>query len=230
MMTRRSLWVLVAAGLVSAACGRKKKAQVATRVPRTPRPPATAAADYKPETGVASWYGHPYHGRASASGEIYDMEQMTAAHRTLAFGTLVHVENLDNGMNTEVRINDRGPFIGGRIIDLSHAGAREIGMIGPGVARVRLTIAKGPSVPEPAIFAVQVAAFANRENADRMQTKMSARYGSATLALRTGTPPLWRVLVGRAPDTDAAEVLAQQIRSEEGVPQAFVVRLDPAVG
>ncbi len=84
------------------------------------------------EIGIASWYGHPYHGRQAANGEIYDMEKLTAAHRTLPFDTWVRVENISNGKTVEVRITDRGPFVGDRIIDLSHAAAREIEMIGPG--------------------------------------------------------------------------------------------------
>ena len=113
--------------LVIAGCHRKKR--VAMPIP------AIAGSI---ETGIASWYGHPYHGRASASGEIYDMEALTAAHRTLPFGTWVRVLNLTNSKLVEVRINDRGPFIEGRIIDLSHAAARVIEMIGPGTAPVRL--------------------------------------------------------------------------------------------
>ena len=100
-------------------------------------------------------------------------------------------------------------------------------MIGPGIAHVRLTILGGPPIPEPTIFAIQVAAFANRDNADRMQTRMAGLYGAATLRLRAGTPPVWRVLVGQAPDPDAAETLARRIRTAENVPEAFVVRLDP---
>ena len=194
---------------------------------RNRRPPPALPSDTAPETGVASWYGRPYHGRQSASGEIYDMEQMTAAHRTLPFNTLVHVENLDNGMTADVRINDRGPFVDNRVIDLSHAAANAINMVGPGTAHVRLTITAPPAVPEPAIFAVQVAAFANRDNADRMQTRMTGLYGAAALRLRTGTTPLWRVLVGQAPDPDIAEDLARRIRAEQKVTEAFVVRLDP---
>ncbi len=97
------------------------------------------------ETGLASWYGHPYHGRAAANGEIYDMEKFTAAHRTLPFGTVVRVTNLGNGKSVDVRIIDRGPFVAGRIIDLSHAAAKTIEMIGPGVAQVRLDIIAAPS-------------------------------------------------------------------------------------
>jgi rare lipoprotein A len=94
------------------------------------------------QEGVASWYGEDYHGRLTASGEVYDMEAMTAAHRTLPFGTVVRVENQANGRNAEVRITDRGPFIGGRIIDLSRRAARELGMLESGVARARITIVR----------------------------------------------------------------------------------------
>jgi rare lipoprotein A len=92
------------------------------------------------ESGIASWYGAPYHGRRTSSGEVYDMEQLTAAHRTLPFDTLVEVTDLDNGKRVEVRITDRGPFVDGRIIDLSRAAAREIDMLGPGTARVTLKV------------------------------------------------------------------------------------------
>ena len=92
------------------------------------------------ETGIASWYGHPYHGRTTASGEVYDMDEMTCAHRTLPFGTRLRVENLENGRSTTLRVNDRGPFVDGRILDVSRKGARELGMIGSGTARVRITV------------------------------------------------------------------------------------------
>jgi rare lipoprotein A len=112
----------------------------ATRKPPLAITPSIGAR----QTGIASWYGHPYHGRATASGEIYDMDRDTAAHQTFAFGTWVRVDNLDNGKRTEVRINDRGPFKRGRIVDLSRAAARKIDMIGPGTAKVRLTVIAPP--------------------------------------------------------------------------------------
>ncbi|MFH1763527.1 MAG: septal ring lytic transglycosylase RlpA family protein [Gemmatimonadota bacterium] len=92
------------------------------------------------EVGMASWYGHPYHGRATASGESYDMEAPTGAHRTLPFGTRLRVENLDNGRSATLTINDRGPFAKERILDVSRRVAEELGMLGPGTARVRITI------------------------------------------------------------------------------------------
>jgi rare lipoprotein A len=122
------------AALLSA-CGGKK-----VRVAKPAQPGQS-------ETGIASWYGHPYHGRQAANGEIYDMEKLTAAHRTLPFETWVRVHNLSNDRKVDVRIQDRGPFIDGRIIDLSRAAAEEIDLIRPGITRVRVTVIAPPSDP-----------------------------------------------------------------------------------
>ncbi len=176
---------------------------------------------------MASWYGHPYHGRPAADGEIYDMEKLVAAHRTLPFQTWVRVRNVANGKMVDVRIIDRGPFVSGRIIDLSHAAAKEIELIGPGVGQVELTIVSSPANPEPALFAVQVGAFREKTNADRMESNMRAAYGTAKAVLRSGDPALWRILAGRENSQDSAEALARRIRQEQSVPEAFVVRLDP---
>src|SRR5215469_791417 len=112
-----------------------------------------------PEVGVASWYGHPFDGRLTASGEVYDMEKLTAAHRTLPFGTVVRVLNTVNQQTTEVRINDRGPYVQNRIIDLSHAAAQAVSM--PGTATVQLEIIS--TVPartrDADQFAVQIGGF-----------------------------------------------------------------------
>ena len=91
-------------------------------------------------TGVASYYGHSFHGRRTASGERFDMYAMTAAHPSLPFGTLIHVTRLKNGRSVTVRVNDRGPFVGGRIIDLSYAAARQLGMLEDGLARVQIAV------------------------------------------------------------------------------------------
>ncbi len=119
-----SICMVVVFWIAVAGCGGKRRARVAA--------PARIGSA---ETGVASWYGYPYHGRRAANGEIYDMEKMTAAHRTLPFGTWVRVKNLANSRTVEVRITDRGPFVGGRILDLSHAAAVTLDMIGPGTAQ-----------------------------------------------------------------------------------------------
>lgn len=176
---------------------------------------------------MASWYGHPYHGRPAADGEIYNMETLVAAHRTLPFQTMVRVRNLLNNKTVDVRIIDRGPFVAGRIIDLSHAAAQAVDLIGPGVAQVEITVIEAALNPEPAVFGVQVGAFRDKNNADRMQQNMAAAYGAGKLVLRAGDPPLWRVLAGRENTTDAAEALARRIREEQKVPEAFVVRVDP---
>jgi rare lipoprotein A len=225
---RTLLPVAITVTVLLCGCHRHKVAQA----PLPPPPSTTAPVPVAPtpesgETGLASWYGHPYHGRASASGEIYDMEQMTAAHRTLPFGTMVRVHDLDNEKSVDVRINDRGPFVDGRIIDLSHAAARAIEMIGPGTARVRLEILSAPAAVGQAHFAVQVGAFRNKENADRLRRAMEAKYGRARLVRRADTPGLWHVVVGMESTEDGAAALAARIRGEDtSVTSTFVVRLD----
>src|SRR5512145_1501713 len=97
------------------------------------------------QMGVASWYGPGFHGNRTANGEVYDQYELTAAHQTLPLGTRAMVTSLTNGRSVEVRINDRGPFIGGRIVDLSYAAASVIGMIGPGTMRVRLEVLDAPA-------------------------------------------------------------------------------------
>ncbi len=163
------------------------------------------------ETGLASWYGYPYHGRPAADGEIYDMERLTAAHRTLPFGTRVRVTNLSNQKTVDVRIIDRGPFIDGRIIDLSHAAAEAIDLIGPGVAPVRLDILALAEIP-PADnwYAVQAGAFADKSRAERLRDQLEREYGPARLVIRDGRPTLWRVLVGSVPTQDAADDLSSK--------------------
>jgi rare lipoprotein A len=109
----------------------------------------TAGISAAEETGYASWYGGKFHGRLTANGETFDTNKLTAAHKTLPFGTVVEVTNLSNGESVQVRINDRGPFVEGRIIDLSRAAAREIDMLGSGVARVSLTVLRRPDGSRP---------------------------------------------------------------------------------
>jgi rare lipoprotein A len=205
-----------------AGCGPKKHSRV---TPRPVRSPAIAVPVGHTETGVASWYGDPYHGRAAANGEIYDMEKMTAAHRTLPFDTWVRVYDLDNQKSTEVRITDRGPFVDGRIIDLSRAAARELTMLGPGVARVRVEVIRTPPAAVPGVYSVQVGAFRDQRNAERLRAAMEGRYGTARLVVRAGSPTLWRVLVGAEPTEEGANSLAARIK-EESVEKmvCFVVR------
>jgi|SRR5450432_164378 rare lipoprotein A len=217
-LSRRAL---LSAALL-AAC--HKKAKVARR--RQPGPGAPPPKIGDTETGIASWYGHPYHGRQAANGEIYDMEKLTAAHRTLPFNTWVRVENISNGMTVDVRITDRGPFVGNRIVDLSHAAAQKIAMLGAGVTNVRLVVISNPPAPEASVFAVQVGLFRNRDNAIKLHQQMQTRYGTARIVEREGSVPMYRVLAGAEPTPESAEALAVRIRGDISVPEAFVVRLD----
>jgi rare lipoprotein A len=222
----RILFAIALAGLAVSGCGHKKRARVTPPAPAR-REPAIPVEVGHTETGVASWYGHPYHGRAAANGEIYDMEKMTAAHRTLPFNTWVRVHDLDNQKTTEVRIIDRGPFVDGRIIDLSHAAARELELIGPGVARVRIEVIRAPADAPTSLFAVQVGAFRDRANADRLRAAMEAGYGTARLLQRVENPGVWRVLVGAEATEEAATALAERIRQNSVEKYAgFVVRID----
>ncbi len=184
--------------------------------------PAVAPAPL--ETGIASWYGEPFHGRMAASGEIYDMEQLTAAHRTLPFGTLVRVRRLDTAQAVLVRINDRGPFVDSRIIDLSNAAARQIGMTVPGIVEVALEVVSAGVDIHGGIFAVQVGAFRELANARRALALMEQRYGSARMVLRHRDEDLWTVLAGEAHSETEAATLVAAIRAQE--PHAFMVRVD----
>jgi len=188
--------------------------------------PSTLPRPANPESGVASWYGYPYHGRHAANGEIYDMEKLTAAHRTLPFGTLVRVVNLRNQKAVDVRINDRGPFVEGRVIDLSKAAARAIDLLQPGVTPVRVEVIGTPAAVPDGLFAVQVGAFRDFGNAERCVATMKARYGSARHTTRDGDPIFWRVLVGAEKAEERARALATRIRQDSGERTAFVVRLD----
>lgn len=162
------------------------------------RPPEIGAAPGATQEGVASWYGPGFHGNATASGEVYDQDELTAAHRTLPLGTRAMVTNLDNRRSVEVRINDRGPFAKDRVIDLSRAAARAVGMIGPGTARVRIEVLDRARGGFPAVaYAVQVGAFADAGNARRLKERIDPRFDRVYLAtLETGGSRYHRVRIG----------------------------------
>jgi rare lipoprotein A len=194
--------------------------------PASPRvPTAPAAPIVQGEEGIASWYGHPYHGRRSASGEIYNMYDMTAAHRTLPFGTQVRVHDLENGHDVTVRINDRGPFVEGRIIDLSYAAAQAMGM--DGIARVRLEILGLGDTSQPAIFAVQVGAFRDPANANRLKALIEASFPPVEIqSFDRGDGLFYRVRVGHESTEAGARDLAQKLRSANLATAIFVVRMN----
>jgi len=180
------------------------------------RPPPAPLVVTGVQVGVASWYGPGFHGNRTASGEIYDQHELTAAHPSLPHGTRARVTNLVNGRSVEVRINDRGPFVGGRAIDLSYAAARVVGMIGPGTAPVRIEIlgAANPGVtpgqampvaPLPselprASFVVQVAVFSDVRQAEHLRDVIALRFPDAHVdALDGREERYYRVRIGPYP-------------------------------
>lgn len=196
-------------------------------VPPQPAPPSVPQrpGGIYVEQGIASWYGVPFNGRRTSDGEIYDMYQFTAAHRTLPFGSMVQVTNLTNGKRIEVRINDRGPFVANRIIDLSLSAARALEIVGPGTAPVRLEVVGGPN-PAVGLFGVQVGAFQVEDNAQRLRERLAAKYSPVTVVPYDSPNGLfYRVRVGRMASEDTAQQLAGELRLD-GQPITFVVRLD----
>ena len=188
----------------------------------------TPRVDYNYDvTGTASWYGPGFDRQPTSNGEIYDMNKMTAAHRTMAFGTIVKVTNLTNGKTAVVRITDRGPFIENRIIDLSMAAAKAIESIGPGVVPVRLEVISG-SDPFGGIFTVQVGAFKEKGNAERLRARLDELYPPSTIqqvAMEDGT--FYRVRAGKVSGERAAQKFADDLHSKEGF-HTMVIRLDDA--
>jgi len=174
------------------------------------------------QRGLASWYGHPYHGRRTASGEVYDMHRMTAAHRTLPFGTWIEVENLDNRRAVRVRVNDRGPFIDGRIVDLSRAAAVRVDGLATGVFPVRLRVVPAPgastppapasaAVPAGEAYSVQVGAFAEEERASIVQRALAEAGVEATVQRVDGEPVLYRVRTASFPTLGDAHAQAERL-------------------
>jgi rare lipoprotein A len=207
-MGRVARLALAAGLLLLTACGR-------TMVAVPPAPPVVGAE----EVGLASWYGHPYHGRRTASGEVYDMADLTAAHRTLPFGSRLLVTNREGGQAVEVRVNDRGPFVDGRILDLSWGAARLLGAVGPGVipVRVRLVALPGDALPPqapgpPGAFVLQVGAFTSRERALALREAIAADVAAtAVVEPATGSGGVYRVRLGPFPSRAAAEAGARRL-------------------
>lgn len=171
---------------------------------------STSAPNGDNEEGLASWYGEPYHGRPTASGRVYDQHELTAAHRTLPFGTKIAVTRLDNGRRVEVVVNDRGPFIAGRIVDLSRAAAERLQLIGPGVARVRIEVlAQGDGMRGSRCWEVQVGAFGEPDNTARASERLRAAGFRVQLLPASGG--LTRVRVAVAGGRAEAEAIARQL-------------------
>ena len=230
--------------LLLAACGGKRSPVV--RVIDTPetrelpgwkRPYEVDGIRYYPlrdyegfrERGIASWYGRDFHGLRTSNGEIYDMYSVSAAHKTLPMGTLVQVTHLGTGKRIEVRINDRGPFAPGRIIDLSYGAARQLGIVEAGLADVEIVAIGGTYRPPQRAanavnsYAVQIASFSLADNARQLADEMRTRFGDAQVATALiNNQSVHRVRVGQFTSLEQAEKITSQMIAE-GYNGSFIV-------
>ncbi len=178
---------------------------------------------------MASWYGPPYANRKGADGTVYDQNAMTAAHRTLPMGTVVRVTNLANGQSVHVRITDRGPFVDGRILDLSLAAARAIDLYRPGTAKVRVEAYEPPAHPgvDPAgRWCVQIGAFLDPADAIQLKNDLIRRYTTAKVIEFAGPTGHWVRINPAHPDKGTAAGIAESIHVPDPGAQPYIVRLN----
>ena len=181
------------------------------------------------QTGIASWYGRDFHGKGTSNGEVYDMNSLTAAHKTLPFDSVVRVTHRETGKSITVRINDRGPFVGDRIIDLSYGAARQLGIIDSGTAPVHLRVIQGAKASPPrnaagltaksAIYSVQVGVFKDLENARKISRRLN---GSRIYTVTQHNRKWYKVLVGKYSDYEKALDPMDHMR-HRGFNKAFIV-------
>ncbi len=237
--------------LILSACATKKynapELAESGKLKASQRPYTVLGQRYEPlqshegftQAGIASWYGKDFHGKSTSSGERYDMNAMTAAHKTLPLGVYVRVHNRDNGRETIVRVNDRGPFVKGRIIDLSYAAAKKLGVDIVGTAPVRIEALgyrlegaggegeyQEPATYDSGNYTVQVGSFKEQANAERLSGEMKNRFGFSDVRLTNVNGEFfYRVYAGKYGSLKAAEE-AEKDFTENGYPGSFVVSLD----
>jgi rare lipoprotein A len=201
--------------------------------PVSPRPQEPEKIEVPPgakpifaETGTASWYGAPYHNRRASNGEVYDMNAMTAAHLTLPLGSIVRITNLKTDHSAIVRITDRGPFVTGRIVDLSLAAAKALDVYLPGIAKVRLEVLTSPTpLDSGGRWAVQIGAFKDEKTAAKLAEHLRRRYQTAKVVKFISPVATWWVKVRvLEDDRQRATTLARETETVEGA--VFLVRLD----
>ncbi len=241
------MWVILSFALFLAACGGHRRITVqpppppppiAAPAPETasippfppaPQPVPTIARETKPlyvESGLASWYGAPFHNRRAANGELYDQNELTAAHRTLPLNSIVRVTNLKTKSSALVRITDRGPFVTDRVIDLSVAAAKAVDVWRPGTAQVRLEVLEAPApIAQGGRWCVQIGAFEKEKTARQLQARLTRRYHTANvLAFASPVGPWWVRVRVQDDDKRRAEELARDTKTSEG--NIFLVRID----
>jgi rare lipoprotein A len=202
--------------------------------PSAPAPVPSLTADeefadthtpLRTETGVASWYGPPYHNRVGANGLVYDQNGISAAHRTLPMGSLIRVTNVKNGQSAVMRVTDRGPFVAGRIIDLSIGAAKAVGLWRAGTGEVRIDVFSTPKpMDEGGRWCVQIGAFLNQESAQRLQSDLQREYRTANVIEFQGPTGYWVRIRPANDDRTLAVSIARSLQPAEG--QAWLVRLD----
>jgi rare lipoprotein A len=205
----------VSLNLLLIACA-PKRIPVERRIPPSEKQMAKEERIEKRETkavqyGVASWYGKDFHGKPTSSGEIYDMYQLTCAHNTLPLGTLVMVTNLENGKSVELKVNDRGPFVKERIIDLSYAGAQILGIYEKGTANVKVEVI-GPLIEQVQRFTLQVGSFVDEANAQRLADQLRKNFDNVYVTtIETLTQKYHRVRVGQFETRESALSTAEKL-------------------
>jgi rare lipoprotein A len=254
-MKRCCCRIILAGVLIAGICGCTRSATYYSRpLPASSRPttaaippPTSSPKPYKAlgqwyqplpdargfkQTGIASWYGEDFHGKKTSSGEIYDMYAESAAHKTLPLGTIVRVRNLDNNREMEIRINDRGPFVAGRVIDLSYACAAKLGVVGPGTVPIELVavgtteLASGAGSADfyyQGNFTIQVGAFSDRNNAEKLKDKLAKSYQNAHIQpYDTGREIFYRVRVTKCASLEQA-IQNEKMLASSGYDRAFAV-------
>lgn len=177
------------------------------------------------ETGMASWYGPPYHNREGANGEVYNEHHISAAHRTLPMGSLIKVTNLRTGQSAVMHVTDRGPFVPGRILDLSLAAAKAVGVWGPGVAKVRVDVYNTPHpLNTGGRWCVQIGAFPHARAAQHLQEKLEREYRSANVIEFQGPTGYWVRIRPEHDDRTVAMAIANEVHPSDG--EAWLVRID----
>lgn len=203
--------------------------------PYTPPPPSEVSdqdrdfiASHKPiytEVGVASWYGPPYHNRQGANGKVFDENAMTAAHRTLPMGSLIVVTNEKTGQSGIMRVTDRGPFVPGRVLDLSMASAKATGVYRAGLASVRIDVYETPRPMEAGgRWCVQIGAFEHEGKAEKLRSELERQYETAQVIDFEGPTGYWVRIRPQGDNREMAESIARKLRPAEG--DAYLVRLD----
>jgi rare lipoprotein A len=206
MTVARGSWTVgvIVAGLTLSGCSGVRRPTPVPLPVFTSRPGPAGIV----QTGIASWYGPGFHGKQTANGEVYDQHELTAAHPSLPMGSRVMVTNLDTGESVKVRINDRGPFVHGRVIDLSYAAARSIGVYEPGTAAVRIEAVPVATQASALLYAVQLGSYVDAGKAAALKARLVERYADVYISpMATGLLRYYQVRLG--PFTQRSEAMAR---------------------